>query len=94
MFLEMAFMFLKVFVVGGAVCTFVDKKIVNFVGAGLLVLGAVMFFLMPNFVVCADTILGKVFAQIDYVITTGAVVSAVASIGAAALVAFKAVAKK
>ena len=43
-----------IFVVGGAVCTFVDKKIVNFVGAGLLVLGAVMFFLMPNFVSLID----------------------------------------
>ena len=42
------------FVVGGVVCAFVNNKIANFVGAGLLVLGAVMFFLMPNFVSLVD----------------------------------------
>lgn len=42
------------FVIGGAVCAFVDNKIVNFVGAGLLVVAAVMFFVMPNFVTLVD----------------------------------------
>lgn len=43
-----------IFVIAGAVCAFVDNKIVNFVGAGLLVVAAVMFFLMPNFVSIID----------------------------------------
>ena len=42
-----------VLVVAGVVCSLLKGKMLNFVGAGLLVLGAVMFFLMPTFTVVA-----------------------------------------
>ena len=67
------------------------NKTLDFVTAGLFVVAAVLCFLMPSFVVCADTLLGKVAAEIDYEITTGAIVSAVASIAAAIATGVKAV---
>ena len=38
-----------ILVIAGAVCAFVDNKIVGFVGVALLVVAAVMFFMMPTF---------------------------------------------
>lgn len=67
------------------------NKTLDFVTAGLFVVAAVLCFLMPSFVVCADTLLGKVAAEIDYEITTGAIVAAGASIAAAVATGVKAV---
>lgn len=67
------------------------NKTLDFVTAGLFVVAAVLCFLMPNFVVCADTLLGKIAAEIEYEITTGAIVSAGASLIAAIVTGIKAV---
>ena len=67
------------------------NKTLDFVTAGLFVVAAILCFLMPSFVVFGDTILGKIAAEIDYEITTGAIVSAVASIVAALSVGVKAI---
>ena len=69
------------------------NKVLDFVTAGLFAVAAILCFLMPNFVVCADTLAGKIAAEIDYVTTTGAIVSAVASLGAAAINGIKAITK-
>lgn len=39
----------------GAVLSFLNNKIVKFVGAGLMIAGAVLLFLLPSFVVFAST---------------------------------------
>lgn len=49
---------------------------------------------MPNFVVCADTLAGKIASKIEYVTTTGAIVAAIASFSATIITSFKAFIKK
>lgn len=70
------------------------NKVLDFVTAGLFVVAAILCFVMPNFIVFADTLAGEIAAKIDYVITTGAIVSAIASIGAAVVTSVKAIAQK
>ena len=67
------------------------NKILDFVTTGLFLVAAVLCFLMPSFVVCADTILGKIADAIEYDVTTGAVVAAGASLVAAVVTGVKAV---
>lgn len=71
-----------------------SNKILDIVVCGLFVVAAVLCFVMPNFVVCADTLLGKIAAEIDYTLAIGAIVSAITSILAAAAVLVKALMKK
>ena len=54
----------------------------------------VLFFIMPNFMVFADTITGKIAAEIDYKITIGAIVSAITTIASGAVVLVKTLLKK
>ena len=71
-----------------------ENKVLDFTTAGLFAIAAILCFLMPSFVVCADTLAGKIAAKIDYVTTTGAIISAIASICAAAISGVKAIIKK
>jgi len=66
----------------------------DFVTALVFAAAAVLCFLMPSFVACSDTLLGEIAAEIDYVVATGAIVSAIASILAAVFVSIKAIMQK
>ena len=67
------------------------NKGLDLVSACLFVVAGVLCFLMPNLIVFADTIVGKGASLIEYEITTGAIVSAILSIGSGVLSVFKAV---
>lgn len=87
-------------VLAGVVLTLVNafakknNKILDYVSVAALVVAGVLFFVMPNFVVCADTILGKIAAEIDYELAVGAIVAAVCSIASGAVVLVKTLLKK
>lgn len=84
-------------VVAGVVITIVNmlakksNKILDFVSAVALVVAGVLFFIMPSFMVFADNIVAKVVAEADFKIVTGAIVSAISSIAAGAVVLVKAI---
>ena len=86
-------------IIGGIVFSLLNatskkgNKVLDFVSAILFVVAGVLCFLMPGFVVCADTILGKIAGAIEYELAIGAIVSAITSIVAGALVGFKAIKK-
>lgn len=71
-----------------------SNKLFDFIAAIAFVVAGVLFFFMPNFVVCADTVAGFVASKLKYVITIGAVVSAVASLLAGATLVAKNLLKK
>lgn len=86
--------------IAGVVLTLVNafakknNKILDFVSAAVLVVAGVLFFCMPNFVVCADTLLGKISAEIDYELAVGAIVAAICAIASGAVVLVKTLLKK
>ena len=71
-----------------------SNKIFDFVSIAAFVVAGILFFIMPNFVSCADTLLGKIAAEIDYELAVGAIVSAISSIAAGAVVLVKSLLKK
>lgn len=84
----------------GVVLTFVNafakknNKMFEFISMVAFVVAGVLFFIMPNFVVCADTIPGKVAAEIDYKLAVGAIVSAIAAILSGVVLLVKTLQKK
>lgn len=76
--------------------TFAKKsnKIFDFVSIVAFVVAGVLFFVMPSFVSCADTLLGKIAAEVDYELAVGAIVSAIASIASGAVLLVKTLLKK
>lgn len=84
----------------GVVLTFVNafakknNKMFEFISIVAFVIAGVLFFIMPNFVVCADTLLGKVAAEIDYKLAVGAIVSAIAAILSGTVLLVKTLQKK
>lgn len=64
------------------------------ISAILFAVAGVFYFLMPNFIVCASTLGGKVAAEIDYVLTTGAIISAITSLTASLILLIKVFIKK
>ena len=75
-------------------CARKGNKVLDFVTAGLFIVAAVLCFLMPSFVVCSDTLPGKIAAEVDYTLAVGAIVSAISSIFAAIVVAAKSIIQK
>lgn len=71
-----------------------SNKIFDFVLVAVFVAAGVLFFLMPNFMIFADTIVGKIAAEIDYKIAIGAIVSAIAAIASGAVILVKTLLKK
>ena len=71
-----------------------SNKILDLVAVVVFVVAGVLFFIMPNFMVFADTITGKIAAEIDYKITIGAIVSAITAIASGAVVLVKTLLKK
>ena len=69
------------------------NKMLDFVSAALFVVAGVFFFLMPGFVVGADTALGKIAEAVEYEFATGAIVSAITAIVAGLFAGFKAIKK-
>lgn len=67
------------------------NKMLDFVSAILFVAAGVLCFLMPGFVVGADTVLGKIAEAVEYELAVGAIVSAIASIVAGVLAGVKAI---
>lgn len=71
-----------------------SNKILDLVAVVAFVVAGVLFFIMPNFMVFADTITGKIAAEIDYKITIGAIISAITAIASGAVVLVKTLLKK
>ena len=67
------------------------NKMLDFVSAVLFVVAGVFFFLMPGFVVGADTALGKIAGAIEYELATGAIVSAISAVVAGVFAVVKAI---
>ena len=70
------------------------NKMFDFISIIVFVVAGVLFFIMPNFVVCADTIVGKIASKIDYTLAIGAIVSAIATIASGAVILVKTLLKK
>ncbi len=70
------------------------SKILDYVAVVCFVVAGVLYFIMPSFVVGADTIVGKIAAEIDYVLAVGSIVAAICSILAGATVLVKNLLKK
>ena len=89
-----------VFVIAGAVLAVVNavakknNKILDYVAIALFVVSGVLFFCMPNFVVFADTLAGKVAAEFDYELAVGAIVSAISAVASGAVIITKVLLKK
>lgn len=71
-----------------------SNKVFDIVTVVSFVVAGVFCFLMPSFVVCADTILGKIANEVDYTLAIGAIVSALASIFAALCMSVKTIVSK
>lgn len=70
------------------------SKVLDFVAIACFVVAGVLYFIMPSFMVFADTIAAKVVAEIDFVLSAGAIVAGVCSILAGATVLVKNLLKK
>ncbi|MBQ4541652.1 MAG: hypothetical protein IJA23_02235 [Clostridia bacterium] len=70
------------------------NKIFDFVSIAALIVAGVLFFIMPNFMVFADNLVGNIAAEIDYEIAIGAIVSAISAIASGAVVLVKTLLKK
>jgi hypothetical protein len=87
-------------VLAGVVLTLVNafakkgNKIFDYISIAAFVVSGVLFFIMPNFMVFADNIAGKIAAEIDYELAVGAIVSAVAAVASGAVVLTKVLLKK
>lgn len=79
-----------------ALNTFSKKasKVLDFVAVVAFVAAGVMFFIMPSFLVFAETISGAVWKALEWKLAVGAIVAAVASIAAGALILAKNLLKK
>lgn len=71
-----------------------SNKILDYVSMIAFVVAGVLYFIMPSFVVCTDTLLGKVAAEIDYVLAVGSIIAAICSILAGVVVLAKNLLKK
>ena len=71
-----------------------NNKVLDYVSVIAFVVAGVLFFCVPNFMVFADTIAGKVAAEIDYKLAVGSIVSANTSILAGSVVLVKTLLKK
>ena len=70
------------------------SKILDYVAVACFVVAGVLYFIMPSFMVFADTILGSIAKEIDYVLSVGSIVAAICSILAGATVLVKNLLKK
>ena len=70
------------------------SKLLDYVAVACFVVAGVLYFIMPSFMVFADTILGAIAKEIEYVLSTGAIVAAICSILAGATVLVKNLLKK
>lgn len=57
-----------------------DSKLLNFVTAGLFIAAGVLYFIMPSFIVFAETIPGGIAKLLEYKLAAGAIVGAICSI--------------
>lgn len=71
-----------------------SNKVFDFIAVFSFVVAGVLCFLMPGFVVGADTLAGKLVDEIDYTLAIGAIVSATASIFAAICMSVKVITSK
>ena len=101
---ELAFSFMALLpvllVVAGAVLSalqiFAKKgiKVLDFVAIVCFVAAGVLYFIMPSFIVAAETVAGLVIEKIEYVLAIGSIIAAICSILAGATILVKALLKK
>lgn len=70
------------------------NKVLDIITVALFVVAGVLFFIMPNFIVFADNLIAKGFAEFDYELAVGAIVAAICSIASGVVVLVKALLKK
>lgn len=70
------------------------SKIFDFVSIGAFVVAGVLFFLMPSFMVFAETLAGAVLEAFEWKLAIGSIIAAVCSILAGAAVLVKGLMKK
>lgn len=83
-------------VVLSALNTFAKKasKVLDFVAVIAFVAAGVLFFIMPSFLVFAETVPGAILEALEWKLAVGAIVAAICSIVAGALVLAKNLLKK
>ena len=79
-----------------AINTFAKKssKILDLVAVVVFVVAAVLFFIMPSFMVFAETVSGAVLEALEWKVAVGAIVASICSIVAGALLLAKNLLKK
>lgn len=70
------------------------SKLLDYVAVICFVVAGVLYFIMPSFMVFADTVLGAVAAEFEFKLAAGSIVAAIASILAGATVLVKSLMKK
>lgn len=57
-----------------------DAKLINFIIAGMFVVAGVLYFIMPNFMVFADTLAGGVAEALEFKLAIGSIIAGVCSV--------------
>lgn len=57
-----------------------DAKLVNFIIAGMFVVAGVLYFIMPNFMVFADTLSGAIAKELEFKLAVGSIIAGVCSV--------------
>lgn len=57
-----------------------DAKLVNFIIAGMFVVAGVLYFIMPNFMVFADTLAGAVAKELEFKLAVGSIIAGICSV--------------
>lgn len=57
-----------------------DAKLVNFIIAGMFVVAGVLYFIMPNFMVFADTISGAFVKELEFKLAVGSIIAGICSV--------------
>lgn len=71
-----------------------DSKLVSFIVGAMFVVAGVLYFMMPNFMVFADTILGAGAKALDFKLAIGSIIAGVCSVLAGAIALVKPFVKK
>lgn len=71
-----------------------DSRLLNFVIAGLFIAAGVLYFIMPNFMVFADTISGAANKALDFKLAIGSIVAGICSVLAGVIALAKPFVKK
>ena len=88
-----------VLVIAGVVLTALNtfskksSKLFDFISIGVFVAAGVLFFMMPSFMVFAETLSGVVLEALEWKLAFGAIAAAICSIAAGALVLVKSLKK-